>query len=176
MLLPVAPQVFDRVQLGRVGGQVLGLDVALRVAEELLHQSAAMRRQAIPHDEQRTLHVAHQRLEEVDHLGTADGVGIETEVEVVERDSGRRRELLPVEVELQYGRLPTRRPRAATMWLQAQSAFVDEDDRAPLFLGFFLMVGQVFFFHVRIASSLRSRALPTGLCGLQFSARSSFQT
>ena len=57
-----------------------------------------------------------------------------------------------------------------------QSAFVDEDDRAPLFLGFFLRVGQVFFFHLRIASSLRSRALPTGRCGLQFSARSSFQT
>ncbi len=127
-------------------------------------------------DQQRTLYVAQQRLEEIDHLGTADGVGIETEIEVVESDSGRRRELLPVEVELQYGRLPARRPSTAAMWLLAQSAFVDEDDRAALFLGFFLMAGQVCFFQARIASSLRSRALPTGRCGLQWSARSSFQT
>lgn len=43
--------------------QVLGLDVALRQRDELAHQRDAMRRQAIPHDEQRTLHVAHQRLQ-----------------------------------------------------------------------------------------------------------------
>ncbi len=135
-----------------------------------------MCRQAIPHDEQRTLNVTHQRLEEVDHLGTADGVGIEPEVEVVEGDSGRCRELLPVEVELPYGRLPTRRPSAAAMRPLAQSAFVEEDDRAPLFAGFFLMPGQVVRFHRRIASSLRSRALPTGRCGLQLRARRSFQT
>ena len=42
--------------------------------------------------------------------------------------------------------------------------------------GFFLMAGQVLRFQVRIASSLRSRALPTGRCGLQWSARRIFQT
>ena len=69
----------------------------------------------IPDDEQRTTDVPHQGFEKIDHFGTADGVGIEPEVEVVKRDPGRRRELLPVEVELQYGRLPTRRPSAAAM-------------------------------------------------------------
>jgi hypothetical protein len=49
----------------------------------------------------------------------------------------------------------------------AQSTFVDEDDRAALFCGFFLMLGQVLRFHWSMASSLRSSARPAGRCGLQ---------
>jgi hypothetical protein len=47
-----------------------------------------------------------------------------------------------------------------------QTAFVDEDDRAAFFLGFFLMAGQVLRFHSTMASSLRSSARPAGRCGL----------
>ena len=47
------------------------------------------------------------------------------------------------------------------MRLLTQSAFVDEDDRAVLFSGFFLMAGHLLHFQSRMASSLRSRALPT---------------
>ena len=49
------------------------------------------------------------------------------------------------------------------MRLLTQSAFVDEDDRAALFSGFFLMAGQVLRCQPRMASSLRSRARPTDL-------------
>ena len=56
------------------------------------------------------------------------------------------------------------------MRLLTQSAFVDEDDRTFFFAGFFLMAGQVLRCQPRMASSLRSRALPTGRCGLQPSA------
>ena len=58
----------------------------------------------------------------------------------------------------------------------AQSAFVEEDDRAPFPTRFFLMVGHVFFFQVRIASSLRSRARPVGRCGLHPSPINIFHT
>ena len=60
------------------------------------------------------------------------------------------------------------------MRLLTQSAFVDEDERTAFVLGFFLMRVQVLRFQVRICSSLRSRAFPTGRCGLQSSARRIF--
>ena len=43
-------------------------------------------------------------------------------------------------------------------------------------LDFFLMRVQVLRFQLRISSSLRSRAFPTGRCGLHSSARRIFQT
>ena len=120
--------------------------------------------------------VADQSLQEVDDLQLADGAGIEPEVEVAQGQPGGNGKFLPVEVELQHGCLAAGRPGAATMGLLTQSAFVDEDDRAALILGFFLVAGQVFRRQLRMASSLRSRALPTGRCGLQWSARRIFQT
>ena len=101
---------------------------------------------------------------------SADRAGIEPEVKVAQRQPGRHRQLVPVEVELQHRCLAARRPGAATMRLLTQSAFVDEDDRTFFFAGFFLMAGQVLRCQPRMASSLRSRALPTGRCGLQPSA------
>ena len=112
----------------------------------------------------------------VDDLQLANRAGIEPKVKVAQRQPGRHRKLLPIEVELQQRRLAARRPGAATMRLLTQSAFVDEDDRAVLFSGFFLMAGHLLHFQSRMASSLRSRALPTGRCGLQRSARRIFQT
>ena len=76
----------------------------------------------------------------------AQGVLVEPEVEVAKGDAGGRRKLLPVEVELEHRRPAARRPRAAAMRPLAQPAFVDEDDRAALFLGFFLRAGQVLVF------------------------------
>ena len=98
------------------------------------------------------------------------------EIETPERHTGRHRDGFPVEVILQDRRLTTGCPRPATVWALAQSAFVDEDNRTPFFLGFFLIAGQVFRCHSRMASSLRSNARPAGRCGLQFSCRNSFQT
>ena len=57
-----------------------------------------------------------------------------------------------------------------------QSALVDEDDRAALLAGFFLMAGHFFRFQSRICDSLRSRALPVGRWGLQRRDTRIFQT
>ena len=58
----------------------------------------------------------------------------------------------------------------------AQSALVDEDEDAPLAERFFLMAGHTFFFQCWICSSLRSRARPTGRCGLHPKSTRIFQT
>ena len=83
--------------------------------------------------------------EEIDHLRGANGRGIEPEVTVPPGDAGGGREHLPIEVVLQHRRLPARRPGPHPMRSFAQSAFVDEDDRAPFPAGFFLIPGQTFF-------------------------------
>jgi hypothetical protein len=83
-------------------------------------------------------------------------------VEVPPRYSRHRRQHLPVEVILLDRRLSARRPGAAAVRVLAQSAFVDEDDGPPLFLGFFLISGQRCCFHRRIFSSSRSSARPAG--------------
>ena len=120
--------------------------------------------------------MTYQRLEKVDHLLFADRTGIEPKVEVTQRQPRRDGKLLPIEVKLQHRCLAAWRPGAAAMRLLTQSAFVDEDERTAFVLGFFLMRVQVLRFQVRICSSLRSRAFPTGRCGLQSSARKIFQT
>ena len=176
MLLPIRPDVLHRVEFRRIGRQVLRHDVPLGEFDELPHQAAAVGRQSIPDNQQRLVDVTHERFEKVDHLDLADRARIEPEVEVAQRQPGRHRELLPVEVELKDGRFPARRPTAATMRLLTQSAFVDEDQRAAFVVGFFLRPGQVLRCQLRIAASLRSRARPTGRCGLQPSPRRIFQT
>ena len=89
------------------------------------------------------------------------------EVEVPDGHPGGDGNGLPVEVVLEDRGLPSRRPCATPVGPLAQPAFVDEDDGAPFFLGFFLIPGQVLRFHWPIASSLRSSARPTGRWGLQ---------
>ena len=143
MLLPVRPNVFHRIQLRRIGRQEFRGDVAFGEFDELSYQAAAVCRQAVPDDQQRPVDVADQSLQEVDDLQLADRTAIEPEVKVAQRQPGRHRKLLPVEVELQQRCLAARRPGATAMRLLTQSAFVDEDDRAALFLGFFLVAGQV---------------------------------
>ena len=120
--------------------------------------------------------VADQSFQELDHLGALDRTGIEPKVETLERQAGDGGQGLPIEAVLQHRGLPARRPGSAAVRSLAYSALVDEDDRAALLAGFFLMAGHCFFCHPRIASSLRSRARPVGRWGLQPSEISSFQT
>src|SRR5215831_19468322 len=102
-----------------------------------------------------------------DDLGAANSSGKEPEVKVPKSDSGDRRKGFPGEVILQHRRLSFLGPRARAVRSLAQSTFVDEDDGAPFFLGFFLISTQRFSFHSRILASSRSRARPTGRWQLQ---------
>jgi len=84
------------------------------------------------------------------------------ESKVPPRYSRHRRQRLPVEMELQDRCLAARCPGATAMRSFAQSAFVDEDDRAALVFGLFFNAGQRACFHRRMLSSSRSSARPTG--------------
>ena len=68
------------------------------------------------------------------------------EVEIPDCHSRSDGNGFPVEMVLQHRGLTPWGPSATTVGALAQPAFVDEDDRAPLFLGFFLRSGQVFRF------------------------------
>ena len=105
MLLPVGPDVLDRVQFRRIGGEVLDpQSLALpgnKIASELVFVGGP----AVPDDPQRSWNVAQQRLQKVHPLRALDRALLQSEIEVKERDSGGRRDRVPVEVVLQNGGL-----------------------------------------------------------------------
>jgi len=175
MMFAVSPDVLDRIQFRRIGWQVFRFEAAFLIADELLGLPAAMRRKPIPDQEDVAVNVAKQVPEEFNDLPGLYGLLEYLKVEVPDSDAGDDGERFPVEMELKNRRLPARRPCASPMGPLAQAAFVEEDDRAALFLSFFLISGQRLFFQSAISASLRSSARPTGCCTLQFSCRNIFQ-
>ena len=83
--------------------------------------------------------MAQQVGQELDHLRTPNRAGKQPKVKVPPGHARHRRQRLTVEVVLQHRRLSSWRPGTAAVRPLAQSAFIDEDDRAALVLGFFLM-------------------------------------
>src|SRR5260370_26501023 len=175
-MFQVAPDIFVRIEFWGVGRQPLDRQPAPLRADNLRDQPRPVLRQPVPDHQQLARQVAQQKAEEVGHLGGMEGAGIEPEVEGPPGDPGRRRQHLPVEMMLQYRGLSVRRPGPHPMRPFVHSAFVDEDERAPLAEGFFLIRGQVTLCHCRIACSSRSSALPLGRWQLQLSLRRMRQT
>jgi len=120
--------------------------------------------------------MAQQMAEKLDDLWTLDRLVVQLKVKIIKRDARNHAQRFPVEVMLQDRSLPARRPGAHFMRPGAEPAFVDQNDLAAFFLGFFLSAGQVSFFHSAMAASLRSSARPTGRWQLQPSRRNNFQT
>lgn len=135
-----------------------------------------MGRQAVPDDEQFTRQLPHEMAQKIDDLFGFDRAVIQTKVKVPERNPGNRREIIPVEMVLEDGRLTARSPRAGPMGLLRKTAFIHEYYRPPFPAGFFLMAGHCFFFQWVIAPSFRSRARPTGRWELHPRPRRIFQT
>ena len=176
VMFPVTPDVLHGVELGRVPRQRLQRDPAALSADVLLHDTAAVRGQAVPDDEELAAQMALQVPEEFDDLRPFDRSREESEVETPPRDAGDRREQVPVEVLLEDRRLSARRPRPTPVRPFGQSALVDEDDRLPVGGGVFFSAGHRTRFQWRIAASLRSSARPVGRWQLQPSCLSSRQT
>jgi hypothetical protein len=142
----------------------------------LLGDQAAVGREPIPNEQNVAINVAEQVLEELDDLFGLEGLFEDLKVEVPKSDAGDDGQGFPVEVELENGRLPSRRPCTPPMRSLTQTAFVYEDDRPALFLSFFLISGQRLCFQASIRASFRSKARPTGCCTLQFNCRRMRQT
>src|SRR5438874_12849910 len=146
MVLPVRPQVLDRIQFRSVGRQKLQPQPPALLTNEVPNHPAAVTLQAIPDDQQLAPQMAQQVAKEVDHLRAANRTGVEAKIEIPPSHPRHRRQRLPVKVILQHWRLPTRRPGPAAVRPLAQSAFVDELNPLssmktivrPSFLAFFL--------------------------------------
>jgi hypothetical protein len=176
VVLAVCPDVLYRIQFRRVGRQVFDFQTAFLVADELLRDFTAVSRKPVPNQQNVALDVAQQVFKKLDDLLGLDGFFEDLKVEIPDGDAGDDRERFPVEVKLEDGCLPARRLGTPPMRPLAQAAFVYEDDRSVLVLGFFLISGQRLRFHSSIKPSLRSRARPTGCCTLQFNCRRMRQT
>src|SRR5271169_6887452 len=121
-LLHVAPDVFDRIEFRRVRGQSFQDQVALKRFDVVLNDATAVRRQAVPDDQQLAPDLLGKGLQKFDELGSADRAGMETEIEVPETDTGDDRQLLPVEAVLQDRSLAFGRPGLDPSRPLAQSA------------------------------------------------------
>ena len=159
MALQPCPQIFDRIQVGRVGRQERHLDVAVGRVQILEDEFTVVRSQPVPDNQQRLLQVRAQRLEELDVLFFLDRAFVQSKQAVPARQAGNDRDVRPIEVELNDGRLPLRRPGAYSRGSFAQSRLVDENNQSSLAVRFFLSAGQVFRFQIWTASSSRSMAM-----------------
>src|SRR5580658_2670412 len=161
-LLHVAPDVFDRIEFRRVGWQSFQDQVSVERFDVVLNHPTAVRRQAIPDDQQLAANLLVKRLQEFDELRTPDCAGVQAEIEVPETDAGDHRQLLPVEAVLQYRGLAFGCPGLDARGPLAQSGFVDEDDGAAFSAGLFFSAGQRLVRHCLMAASSRWIARPVG--------------
>lgn len=101
-------------------------------------------------------------MEELGGPHPVDAAFVDPEEELPQGDSGDEREFFPVERLLQHGGAAAGGPGAHSVGARAQSAFVDEDDRALFAARFFFSAGQPWLVHCAIAASLRSIARRVG--------------
>ena len=87
-LLHVTPDVFDRIEFRRVRGQAFQDQVSVERFDVVLDDAAAVRRQAVPDDQQLAANLLGRRLQEFDKLRAADRAGMEAEIEVPKTDAG----------------------------------------------------------------------------------------
>ena len=111
MALEPSPEVLDRIHVWCVRWQEGDLDVAIQTVQILPHQPTAMRLEAIPNHQQRLFQVGLERLEEGDDLFLLDTAFVQPEQAVGARQSGDDRDVSPVEVKLNDGRLTFGWPR-----------------------------------------------------------------
>src|SRR5471030_1421738 len=161
------PQIFDGIEVGGIRGKKSNLNVPVQPIEIVAHQAAAMCLQTIPDHQQRLLEMGLECFEQFDDLFLAAAALVQPEQTVGVRDSGNHRDVIPVEVKLDDGRLTLERPGAHARGALANAGLVYEDDQSAFSPGFFLRAGQILRFQLRTASSSRSMARFSGFCTLK---------
>jgi len=172
----MTPHIFDWIEFGRIGRQSLAQQAPSRRGDVVFDQQAPMNRRAIPEDQDSPGNMPLEVPEKRDHLQAFDAAGMDLEIESPKYQAANDRKTFPVEGFVEDRGLSTRGPSARPRGAGAQSAFVDEDDGAPLLAGFFFKAGQVVRFHWRIAFSSRSTARRSGRWQLKPLAPSKRQT
>jgi len=90
VLLCMAPQVLDGVELGSVGGKKLELETILVQINEIPHSVAAMNSQSVPDDQEPARKETEQASKEIDDLRRFDAAWVDPEADRVERQTDRR--------------------------------------------------------------------------------------
>lgn len=167
MLFAVTPDVFHRIEFGRVSRQILQMDVPTLSGYKLAHQATAVDGQAVPNNQQPEANVPLEVFQELDYLRSLDAPREKAEVEIPEGNPSHGRKALPVEGVLQDRSLAARSPSADPVWALAQTALVHKHYGTLLSESLFFNSGQRTRFQRRIAGSSRWIARPVGRWQLQ---------
>ena len=176
--LEVSPQVFDRIQLRRVGRKEYAAYVPMRF-QKITHDNRSMGLQAVPDHHERRTELAIQLGEERHDASRVDiGVAVQTKVQpnpiafgcdtqrTNHTDFAMRASALTND-----GRLPARCPTTPNQRGHQKRRFVDENQPGSQARGVFFTRGHSDFTQVAMAVSSRSSARRVGFCALQPSAR-----
>jgi hypothetical protein len=177
--LEIAPQVLDRVQLRGIGREVKL--PPLHHIKEHGGMETAMDFGAIPEQEQRSIKVPGELLQESQHRHRVE-VLIDQQLKVqahfapvgTDAQGGDGRDLFVVATNVPEHRgLSAPAPGAAYHRQQKQPALVEKNQPSVQAPGFFLIRGHSCLIQRWMPSSSRSKARRVGRCGVQPSERSS---
>lgn len=163
MIFEMPPHILHRVEIRCIGRQSLRLHPSFGRCKIVGHQFAAVNGCPIPDDQHALFDVALEVSDELHDLRPLDAAFVNLKVEAFEAQAAYDGKAFPTEALQQQRCLSTRSPRAGACRFGAQSAFVNEDDDAPLTLRVFFNSGQVLRCHARTAFSSRSMARLSGL-------------
>jgi hypothetical protein len=137
VLLEITPDVFGRIELGRVRRKLRHIQLPLQPLQVIANLATAMDHSSVTNDQQFSRQMLLEMLQEIDHLRTSDRSRIGPGVEVPDRDPRNDRVFFPVEVKLQHGGLASGSPGAHAMGFLAQTTFVDKGQDAVFVQGHF---------------------------------------
>jgi len=149
--IQMAPNIFHRVELGRIGRQPFQRQPALLIdlVEIVEGGSALVGGQAVPEEGDRSRKLAAQGLDKIHQVRTFDRAFLEAEAEADRATAGRadqdadRGESLPIEVMNQFRGVAAWSPGAADGRLLGKAALIEKNQERAVAAGFFLMAGQV---------------------------------
>ena len=88
MTLEPSPQIFNRVEIGRISWQEFNPDLSVQPVHILAHLFAVVRSQTVPDHQQGAFDLGSERLEKFDNLFFLDAALIQSEIELAAREGG----------------------------------------------------------------------------------------
>ncbi len=177
-MFEMLPHAFVRVQIGRVGRQLLQLHkLRSSIRQKRFDIVAAMNRRTIPHHQQLASNHPPHVTQERDTLGARQRSATSQRKELAARcNPAHHRQVSARDEGVQHRGHATRRIGADNSGQQIEARFVNKDGRLMRTPRFFFNSGQVSSRHSMIFSSSRWAARSIGFCGVQPKAFSNRET
>lgn len=179
----MGPEVFHRVEFGRVGRQVFHCQPGSLLPQIGLDVATAMRRQPVPQQNcLSSLEMMFQGSQVIEDLWLLDRAGVKSQAKPNSTSrrrgyqTGDGRQPLPIEWHDNDRCVSPRPPRASHRRTLGKAAFIQENQQGTRVTRFFLIRGQRYFSQRRMAVSSRSRARRSGRWQLQPNRPKSFHT